>query len=79
MIISLVDHPELEWQGRIAYLLARNEEKHVDLYAMDLIWAVASRYLQGARRPSEIWWGEKQDKRTAKQIIKDTINGLGGG
>ena len=54
---------------------AKNEVKQLDLYTMDLLWSIAQRNLQSdVPMPSEIW----TDKRTAKQIMKDLIKGLGG-
>ena len=65
--------------GRTNYLLAKEEEKNVDLYAMDLVWSIAKRYYNGLPMPSEIWSNRnKIDRRSAKQIVSDTIKGLGG-
>jgi len=45
---------------------------------MDLVWVLAKARLQGdAPMPSELW-NKKADKRSAKQIIQDTLDGLGG-
>ena len=59
---------------------AKNEVKQLDLYTMDLLWSIAQRNLQSdVPMPSEIWnRKQKTDKRTAKQIMKDLIKGLGG-
>lgn len=59
---------------------AKNEVRQLDLYTMDLLWSIAQRNLQSdVPMPSEIWnRKQKADKRTAKQIMKDLVKGLGG-
>lgn len=79
-MISLVEHPELDWNGRVNYLAARNEIRQWENYTADLLWVVASGKLQTAPpMPSEIWIGkEKKDNRSAKQIVDDLLDKLGG-
>jgi hypothetical protein len=60
-------------------LLAKEEKKQLEMYGMDLVWLLAKRYYGNLPMPSEI--GSKKykvDKRTAKEIIRDTIKGIGG-
>ena len=60
------------------YLYAKEEQKQLKLYAMDLLWLDAKRHYDGLPKPSEI--GNKQytkDTRTAEEIIDETINGIG--
>lgn len=46
---------------------------------MDLLWLIAKRYYDNLPMPSEFYDKKnKKDTRSAKQIIDDTINGLGG-
>ena len=78
-MISLVEHPELEWIGRLNYLTARNEEIQVENYTRDLIWSLAKRHYDNIPMPSEIWTNKnKVDRRSGKQIVSDLINKLGG-
>lgn len=75
----MVEHPELGWDGRTSYLIAKNEEKRVELYAMDLLWGIAKTHYDGLPMPSEIWLNkDKIDRRSGKQIIDDLIKELGG-
>ena len=80
MIISLVEQPSLTWAGRINYLLAKHEERQVDLYAMDLLWSLARSHLANdVPMPSEIWNNKvKNDRRSGKQIVDDLLKKLGG-
>ena len=79
MTISLVEHPELDWVGRSNYLVAKQEEKRVDLYAMDLLWGIAKQYYNGLPMPSEIWAEkDKIDRRSGQQILNDLMEKLGG-
>lgn len=48
------------------------------MYAMDLLWAVAKDRLIDPQMPSEIWYGKKEDTRSAKEILTDIMNGIGG-
>ena len=75
-----MEQPQLDWNGRINYLLARHEAKQIDLYAMDLLWSLAKRNYSGdIPMPSEIYNGqEKIDRRSGKQIINDLLDRLGG-
>ena len=78
MTISLVEHPDLEWQGRFSYLIAKREKRQLELYAMDLLWSIAKQYYDGLPMPSEIWAGKRKDDRSGKQILNDLMKGLGG-
>ena len=74
-IISLVEQPQLEWNGRSAYMLAKLEERKTDLYIGDLVWMlVKTKYdVSKAPTPTEYEFKlKKNDTRTAKQI-KDSI------
>ena len=79
-VISLVEQPTLEWIGRINYLAAKNEERQIDLYGMDLLWSIARRnYQSDIPMPSEIWNEKhKTDRRSGKQIVDDLLKKLGG-
>lgn len=76
----MVEHPELGWRGRLAFLAARSEVRQWENYTADLLWAVAKRNLQGdVPMPSEIWSGKnKIDRRSGKEIVKDLLDKLGG-
>ena len=54
--------------------------RHVELYAMDLLWAlVQPKYGSAIPLPSEIWENKnKIDRRSAKEIIEDTYRKFGG-
>ena len=75
-----MEHPDLGWKGRLAYLSARNEVRQCENYTADLLWVLAKRNLQGdVPMPSEIWNNKnKIDRRTGKEIISDLLNKLGG-
>lgn len=75
-----MDHPELEWTGRANYLRAKDEAKQIDLYVSDLLWKIVKVHYDGDfPMPSEIWNGKnKIDRRSAKQIMDDLLNNLGG-
>ena len=47
---------------------------------MDLLWLDVKRHYDNVMKPSDIYYRreKKKDTRSAKQIIQDTINGLGG-
>ena len=79
-VISLVEHPELDWNGRINYLAAQNEVRQVEMYTADLVWAIAKQnYSSDIPMPSEVWNNRnKIDRRSGKQIITDLISKLGG-
>lgn len=79
-MISLVEHPELEWTGRLSYLSAKAEIRNVQLYTSDLIWKLVQVKVRGdIPMPSEIWMGKnKVDRRSGKQIMGDLLKGLGG-
>ena len=63
----------------MAYLAARNEEKQIQLYGMDLVWLIAKHYYDGLEQPSEIYFKrKKKDRRSGKQIINDLMKKLGG-
>lgn len=79
-MISLVEHPALDWIGRANYLAAKDEERQIELYGMDLIWLLAKRYYPSIQQPSDVSENRKAaDTRSARQIIKDTMKKLGGG
>ena len=61
----------------MAYLSAKIKEKQLQVYSMDLLWAVASRYYDSLKKPSDIYYGIK-DRRSAKQIMNDIVRKLGG-
>ena len=69
------------WNGWVTYLIAKNEVRQIELYAMDLLWSIArTHYSSDIPMPSEIWnKKQKNDRRTAKQIKEDLLKGLGGG
>lgn len=79
-MICLVERPEMEWDSRFTYLSAKREVRQVELYGMDLLWKlVKAKYDGDIPMPSEVWDNRnKIDRRSAKQIIQDTINKLGG-
>lgn len=79
-VISLVEHPELDWIGRSNYLVAKNHIRQTELYIGDLIWSIAKRNLQGdVPMPSEIANGKnKIDRRSGKEIVSDLLDKLGG-
>ncbi len=68
----------MSWNGRISYLEAKEERRKVEIYAMDLLWAVAKSKLVDPRKPSEIWYGTEEDGRSAEEIIDDVLGKLGG-
>ena len=76
-----MEHPELDWDGRANYLIARMEERRLEVYAMDLVWGIARRYYDDLPKPSEIWTNkeDKADHRSGDQIIDDLIKKLTGG
>ena len=79
VIISLVEHDQLDWNGRIAYIGAKAEQRRTEVYAMDLVWLIAKRYYTGLPQPSEVDDGNrKEDRRSAEQIKKDLLKKLGG-
>lgn len=46
---------------------------------MDLLWLLAKRYYDNLPMPSEVKSKKhKVDNRSAKQIIEDTLKGIGG-
>ena len=47
---------------------------------MDMLYLLTKRYYDGLKIPSDIYYQreKKADKRSAKQIIEDTLKGLGG-
>ena len=78
-MISMVEHPELAWSGRYAYLAAKAEQKQTEVYAWDLVWLLAKVHYDGLTQPSDIYYKKhKVDRRSGKQIAKDLIKGLGG-
>lgn len=61
------------------YLSAKAEVRRVEIYAMDLLWSIARRnYSSDIPLPSEVAANKRQDKRSAQQVIEDTISGIGG-
>lgn len=63
----------------MAYLSAKLEQKQVELYAMDLLWLDVKRHYDKLRQPSDVYFNRnKKDERNSKQIIEDTLKGLGG-
>ena len=76
----MVEHPELQWTGRVNYLRAKDEAKQIDLYTADLLWKLVKVHYDGDfPMPSEIWNNRnKIDRRSAKQIIDDLLDKLGG-
>ena len=72
-VINLVDHPELDWNGRAAYLLAKDEINQIQEYVYDLVWLAAKKNtpLETAL-PSELARPKPKDTRTVQQI-KDSI------
>lgn len=62
------------------YLAARGEEKQVELYAMDLLWKLTTKFfVLESPMPSEIWNNMKRvDRRSGTQIVNDLLKGLGG-
>ena len=80
VVISLVEHTELNWAGRMAYLKAVTEKRATELYAMDLVWMlVNSKYTNfEAPMPSDLEIKRKTvDKRTSKKIKEDILKRLG--
>lgn len=78
-MISLVEHPELDWRGRVTYLLAKDEIRQLELYAMDMLWVIARKQLAtDILMPSEIWADKKKDMRSGKQIMEDLYKKLVG-
>lgn len=79
-MISLVEHPDLDWNGRANYLQAKNHVRQTELYAMDLVWSLAkSRFNSDIPMPSEVWSNKnKIDRRSGKEIVNDLLNKLGG-
>lgn len=75
-----MEHPELEWAGRVNYLAAKHHVMVTELYVADLIWAIAQpKYQTEFRMPSDVWEGKKtKDERSREQILDDLENGLGG-
>lgn len=66
----------------MAYLYAKFEKRRTDLYAMDLIWAIA-RNIAGisdeARCPTDIEQNHKpKDTRSAAEIRRDIIRKVQG-
>jgi len=70
----------LEWTGRLNYLAAKNEVRAIELYSMDMLWALTKRhYSSDIPMPSEVWNNKnKIDRRSGKQIVNDLIKKLGG-
>lgn len=78
-MISMVEHPELEWNGRFSYLAAKAEQKKTEVYAWDLIWLLAKVHYDGLKQPSDVYYKQATvDRRSGKQIADDLIKGLGG-
>lgn len=79
VIISLVEHDQLDWSGRVAYIGAKAEQRRTELYAMDLVWLMAKMHYNNLPQPSEVEnENRKDDRRSAEQIKKDLLKKLGG-
>ena len=79
-IITLVEQPQLEWNGRIAYLGAKLEERRTDLYIGDLVYLLArTKYdLSGKPTPTEYEFKtRRKDERSAQQIKDAIVKKLG--
>ena len=75
----MVEHPQLEWTGRFAYLAARYERDSIDLYVKDLIWLIAKKSYDGLKQPSDIYHNRNRtDTRGKSQIVNDILKHLGG-
>lgn len=60
-------------------MIAKRENKYIELYAMDLLWSIAKERYTDLPMPSEIWSRKaKKDNRSGKQIVNDLLKGLGG-
>ena len=71
--------PLLDWAGRNAYLLAKGEEKEIELYGLDLIWLLVKTRYNGLTQPSDIYHKKKiVDNRSGKEIAEDVLRGMGG-
>ena len=74
-----MEHPGLDWDGRANYLIAKTEDKRLEVYAMDLLWSIANLHYGGLPKPSEVWMDkDTTDRRSGEQIIDDLIKKLGG-
>lgn len=75
-----MEHPTLEWIARLNYLAAKYEAKRFDVYGMDLLWKIVKTKYEGdIPMPSEVFENKnKVDRRSAKQIIDDTLSKFGG-
>jgi len=81
VVICLTEQPHLEWNGRVAYMFAKMERRRTELYAMDLIWAIA-KSLQDVQLPPPTSYELKdrhtpqRDERSAEQIKQDLLRKL---
>ena len=57
---------------------AKDQEKQLQLYGMDLLWLIAKRNYDGLKQPSEIFKETHTAKQTAKQIKEHILERLGG-
>lgn len=78
-VVSMVEHPQLGWIERINYLAAKEEQRQIELYGMDIVWKIACHYYNGLPQPSEVAYKRhKVDRRTGKQIVDDLLKSMGG-
>lgn len=77
VILILSELPDYSWLARRNVLAARAEKKRLQEYAYDLLWLEAKRHYRDLPQPSLIAAGKPiKDKRTALEIITDTIKKL---
>lgn len=58
---------------------AKDRQRQVDLYGMDLVWLIAKQYYTtDMPRPSELENEHRKDRQTAKEIKEHLLQRLGG-
>jgi hypothetical protein len=85
VVLTLVEQPHLDWDGRGEYLRARLEKRAVDLYASDMIWMLAKAYLMRhgcdfdvPSPSSREYKKEEKDSRSAQEIKDQLLKKLEG-
>ena len=57
---------------------AKDQEKQLQLYGMDLLWLIANHYYDGLVRPSKMFEEKHEPLQTAQQIKDHILKMLGG-
>ena len=78
-VVSLATHPQLDWRGRQAVLVAEAEQEALRLYGMDMLWMlVRTKYEGEFPQPSKLVKHETKPKgpQTKKEIINYILGRL---